>query len=159
MNVKATAKYVRMSPRKPRLVVDLVRGMGIDQARHQLMFSKKLAAKPVLKALNSAVANAQNNFSLDTSDFVITAATVDDGPTFYRYRPRAHGRSAPIRKRMSHIMIEVGPKDGAAPAKPAKAEEEKVEKKPAAKKTKKPAAKKTTAKKPAAKKAAKKETK
>ncbi len=118
MNVKATAKYVRMSPRKTRLVVDLVRGMGIEEARHQLMFSPKMAAKPVLKVLNSAVANAQNNNGLDTKDFIITAATVNDGPTFYRHRPRAHGRSAPIRKRMSHIMIEVGPRD--VPAKPEK---------------------------------------
>ena len=117
MNVKATAKYIRMSPRKTRLVVDLVRGMGIEAARHQLMFSKKLAARPILKALNSAVANAQNNFALDTADFIITSATVDDGPTFYRHRPRAHGRSAPIRKRMSHIMIEVGPRKGKEAAK------------------------------------------
>lgn len=137
MNIKATAKYVRMSPRKTRLVVDLVRGMAIEEARHQLMFSPKMAAKPVLKVLNSAIANAQNNNGLDTTDFIITAATVDDGPTFYRYRPRAHGRSAPIRKRMSHIMIEVGP-PSSAPATPEK-------KQPAKKQeTKKPAAKKAT---------------
>ena len=111
MNVKATAKYVRMSPRKTRLVVDLVRGMSVAAARHQLQFSQKAAAKPVLKVLNSAVANAQNNNSLDTTDFIVTAAFVDEGPTFYRHRPRAQGRSAPIRKRMSHITIEVGSPD------------------------------------------------
>ncbi|MBT4857015.1 50S ribosomal protein L22 [Candidatus Uhrbacteria bacterium] len=137
MNVKATAKYIRVSPRKARLVVDLVRGMEVEMARHQLLFSKKNAAEPVLKALNSAMANAKNNNKLDTTGFVITAATVDDGPTFYRHRPRAHGRSAPIRKRMSHIMIEVGAPEGEGVKEVEKAE------KPAEKK----AAKKSVAKK------------
>ncbi|RMD51782.1 50S ribosomal protein L22 [Candidatus Parcubacteria bacterium] len=109
MKVKATAKYIRMSPRKVRLVVDLVRGLPIEDAKKQLMFSRKAAAKPVLKVLNSAVANAENNFSLNTEDYIVAEAYVDQGPTIKRYRPRAHGRAALIRKRMSHITIVVGP--------------------------------------------------
>ena len=149
-----------MSPRKTRLVVDLVRGLSIADARAQLQFSKKAAAKPVLKVLNSAVANAENNHSQDTSAFFVTTAFVDEGPTIKRYRPRAHGRSAPIRKRMSHITIVVGPKDEPAsePKKEEKKPEAKKAAKPAVKKAKAPAAKKT-AKKPAAKKAAPKSKK
>lgn len=109
--VKATAKYIRMSPRKTRLVVDLVRGLSVQNARHQLMFSQKAAARPVLKVLESAVANAKNNHGQDVSDFYVTVAYVDEGPTIKRYRPRAHGRSAPIRKRTSHITLFVGPQE------------------------------------------------
>lgn len=110
MNVKARAKFIRMSPRKVRYVVDLVRGLDLEEARHQLMFSKKLASKPVLKVLESAVANATNNHKLDVSNFIVVSAMVDDGPTMHRFRPRAHGRASAIRKRMSHIQIEIGPK-------------------------------------------------
>lgn len=134
MDTKVTAKYIHMSPRKVRLVVDLVRGLDIEKAQHQLMFSKKDAAKPVLKALNSAIANAQNNANADTTGYVVTEARVDEAPTFKRYRPRAHGRAAAIRKRMSHVVIAIGPKAGEkkvekkAPAKkaPAKTEEKAV---------------------------------
>lgn len=111
MQVQAKAKFIRVAPRKSRLLVDLVRGRSIEDARRQLMMSPKLAAKPVLKVLNSAVANAQNNNNLDVSTLFVTQAFVDEGPTFYRYRPRAHGRSMPIRKRMSHITVMVGPKE------------------------------------------------
>lgn len=111
MQVQAKAKFIRVAPRKSRLLVDLVRGRSIDEARRQLMMSPKLAAKPVLKVLNSAVANAQNNNNMDVSTLFVTQAFVDEGPTFYRYRPRAHGRSMPIRKRMSHITVMVGPKE------------------------------------------------
>lgn len=107
MNVRARAKFIHMSPRKTRLVVDLVRGLPIDAARRQLLFSTKAAAKPILKALNSAVANATNNFGADASLLRVSTAFVDEGPTFFRYTPRAQGRATPIRKRMSHITIEV----------------------------------------------------
>jgi len=110
MNVKATAKFIRIAPRKTRLVVDLVRGLPVEQARRQLMFLQKVAAESVLKVLNSAIANAQNNFDLDISDFVVTEAFVDGGPTIKRYQPRAHGRAGLVRKKMSHITIVVGPK-------------------------------------------------
>lgn len=107
MQVKATAKYIHMSPRKTRLVVDLIRGLSIGEARRQLLFSKKLAAKPILKTLNSAVANAVNNFGAEEEVLMIDQAFVNEGPIFHRYKPRAHGRATPIRKRMSHITIEL----------------------------------------------------
>jgi large subunit ribosomal protein L22 len=130
MKVQAKAKFIRISPRKTRLLVDLIRGMSIQEARAQLQVSRKLAATPVLKCLNSAVANAQNNFNQDVSNYKVVEAYVDEGPTISRFRQRAQGRAAAIRKRMSHITIAVG--DGIteevkAPE-PAKAE------KPAAKK-------------------------
>lgn len=111
MQVKATAKYVHMSPRKVRLVADLVRGLGIAEAQKQLQFSSKLASKPVLKVLNSAIANAKNNHSLDVDTYIISSIFVNEGPTIKRFRPRAHGRSAMIRKRTSHIIVEIGPAD------------------------------------------------
>lgn len=147
MQVQAKAKYIHMSPRKTRLVVDLVRGLPIEEARRQLLFSKKAAAKPVLKALNSAIANAENNFNQDTSKFKVVEAYVDEGPTFHRFRPRAHGRATPIRHRMSHIVIAVG--DGQAE----KQSVERKEVKPKVKKTVKPAAKKVANKKVVKKKA------
>ncbi len=97
-----------MSPRKVRLVVDLIRGMGIKEARQQLTFSRKAAAGPVLKVLNSAIANAEHNLKADTADFKVMEAFVNDGPTMKRFQPRAHGRATPLRKRMSHITITVG---------------------------------------------------
>src|SRR4029079_3148965 len=97
MNVYAKAKFIRIAPRKTRLVVGLVRGLSITEARRQLMFSKKQAATPVLKVLDSAIANAKNNFGLETDKFIITKAFVDEGPKSYRYTPKAHGRATPIR--------------------------------------------------------------
>lgn len=108
MNVKAIAKFVHIAPRKVRLVVNLVRGLEIEEARKQLRFSPKAASEPVLKVLNSAIANAQNNFQLDTQSFVITKAFVDAGPVIKRYTQKAHGSATPIRHRMSHITIEIG---------------------------------------------------
>lgn len=139
MNTKATAKFIRISPRKVRLVVDLVRGLSIEEARNQLTFSSKLAAKPVLKVLNSAVANAENNENVDTTAFVIKEAFVDEGPTIKRFTPRAQGRATMIRKRMSHITISVGPGESSKKEKVEK-EATQVEKKP---KTKKEDVKKT----------------
>lgn len=144
-----------MAPRKVRLVADLVRGMDLAAAEAQLRFMKKAAARPVLKLLQSAGANATNNFKLDRGILFVKTITVDGGPTLHRWRARAFGRAAAIRKRMSHISVVLderglgGAKDAAAA----------VVKK-AAMKTKKPAMKKaaapkkTVAKKPAAKKAA-----
>lgn len=114
MNTKATANHIHMAPRKIRLVVDLVRGLRVDEAQRQLMFSTKAAAKPVLKLLNSAMANAKNNLGEDPADYVIVEALVNEGATFHRYTPRAQGRATPIRKRMSHISLTIGPKVKAA---------------------------------------------
>mgnify|MGYP006421311207 CR=1 FL=1 len=105
MEVKAKAKGIRMSSRKVRLVVDVIRGMKVGQAQTQLHFMKKAAAEPVLKLLNSAIANATHNFQLDESNLFVKAIAADGGPTLARWRARAFGKSAPIRKRTTHISI------------------------------------------------------
>ena len=109
MEAISKAKFIRIAPRKTRLVVGLIRGLSVMSARKQLMLSKKAAAKPVLKALNSALANAEHNMKLDAADFIVTRAQVDEGPKIKRYTPRAQGRATPIRLRSSHITIGVGP--------------------------------------------------
>ena len=105
--VVARARYVRMSPMKVRRVVDLVRGMPVGQAASVLRFAQQSAAGPVAKLVASAVANAENNFDLDPSTLVISTITVDEGPTMKRFQPRAQGRAYRIRKRTSHITVEV----------------------------------------------------
>ncbi len=112
MEVICKAKFIRIAPRKTRLVAGLVRGMTVAQARTQLQFSNKLAAKPVLKAINSAVANAVHNHKLDADSLYISQIMVDEGPKIKRFTPKAHGRAAPIRHRMSHITVAVSPKVG-----------------------------------------------
>jgi large subunit ribosomal protein L22 len=103
----AKARFVRMSPMKVRRVVDLVRGMHVEQAASVLRFAEQSAAAPVAKLVASAVANAENNFDLDPSTLVISTITVDEGPTMKRFQPRAQGRAYRIRKRTSHITVEV----------------------------------------------------
>lgn len=105
MEVTAKARYIRMSPRKVRLVIDVVRGMNVKEAQTQLKFMKKAAAEPVLKLLNSAVANAENNFGIKKDDLRIKTLVADGGPILDRWMARAFGRSAPIRKRTTHISI------------------------------------------------------
>ncbi len=105
MEIKANAKHVRTSPRKVRLVIDAVRGMEAGKALDQLKFIKKLAAKPVIKLINSAIANAVNNFELDKDNLYVKEIRVDDGSTAHRWMPRAYGRATPIRKRSSHISV------------------------------------------------------
>lgn len=100
-----------MAPRKTRLLVALVRGMSIEAARAQLAFSKKQSSTPILKVLNSAIANATTNLKLDPKNLFVTKAWVDEGPSFFRYTPKAQGRATPVRHRMSHITIVVGPKE------------------------------------------------
>jgi large subunit ribosomal protein L22 len=116
MEAKAIARYIRMSPRKVRLVVDQIRGESVNNAYALLQFSKKAAAEPVGKALRSAVANAQYKAEdqgefVDVDDLVVTEAYVNEGPTLRRWRAAAMGRAAPIRKRMSHITIVVDTKE------------------------------------------------
>ena len=94
-----------MSPRKVRLLADLVRGKGAQQAMDQLQFANKAAAQPVAKLVKSAVANAVNNFGLELNNLVVKEISVDGGPTLKRWMPRAHGRATPIMKRTSHINI------------------------------------------------------
>ncbi len=113
--VSATAKFVRVSPRKARLVADLVRGKSVTDARAILAFSTRDAAVPVRKVLESAAANADHNHGLKSDELVLTHVTVDPGPTIKRFRPRARGSASPILKRTSHITIGLAePAAGAA---------------------------------------------
>lgn len=103
--VKAHARYIHMSPRKLRLVADLIRRARVDVALEQLRYSSKTAAQPVAKILNSAIANAVHNHNLNKEDLVVKEITVDGGPVMKRMFPRAQGQGFIIRKRMSHINI------------------------------------------------------
>jgi ribosomal protein L22 len=107
--VRASAKYVRIAPRKARLVADQVRGLHIEQARALLAFSPRDAARDIQKLIDSAAANAENNHDLIGDEMRITSITVDEGPTLRRYRPRALGRATPINKRTSHIAVALTP--------------------------------------------------
>jgi large subunit ribosomal protein L22 len=113
MKVHAEAKHIRQSPYKVRRVLDLVRGLPVEEARHVLAFTDRRAADPVTKVLNSAVANAEHNFALDSDELVIAEAFADEGPTLKRWRPRARGRATRIRKRTCHITIVVSEEDEA----------------------------------------------
>jgi large subunit ribosomal protein L22 len=103
--VHATAKYVRVSPRKARQVVDLIRGKSAQEADAILMLTPRGAAPLVRKVLKSAVANAENNHELDGDSLWVVRAWVDEGPTLKRFKPRAMGRATRIRKRTSHITV------------------------------------------------------
>lgn len=120
MEVVAKLKYLRMSPRKVRLVVDLIRGMEVKRAKSYLQFSTKRAGAQVLKLLNSAVANAANNFKKEKEGLYIKKIFVDQGPTYKRYRPRARGMTSPINKRTSHITIVLDEKVPKPPLSPQK---------------------------------------
>ena len=152
----ASARYVRITPMKARRVVDLVRGVPVDQALATLEFAPQAAAETVHKVLRSAVANAETTEGLDTHDLVVSVAHVDEGPTMKRWRPRAQGRATRINKRTSHITLVVEPASALAPQpeKPAKKAAKKAPAKKAA--AEKAPAKKTTKKTAAPKKAAKK---
>ena len=108
--VRATAKYVRVAPRKARLVVDQIRNQSVEKALELLQFNQRAAAVPVEKVLRSAVANAENNHGLRGADLVIVRAYVDEGPTLKRFRPRAKGSASRINKRTSHITVVVAPR-------------------------------------------------
>jgi len=108
--VRATAKYVRIAPRKARLVVDQIRNQSVAKALELLQFNERAAAIPVAKVVNSAVANAENNHGLRGADLVIARAYVDEGPTIKRFRPRAKGSASRINKRTCHITVVVAPR-------------------------------------------------
>jgi ribosomal protein L22 len=105
VEVRAVARFVRIAPRKARLVMDHIRGRSIEDARALLTHTPRAAAVDIKKLLDSAVANAENNFELDPDDLRIARATADEGPTIKRFRPRAMGRATPIHKRTSHMTI------------------------------------------------------
>ncbi|BDT94202.1 50S ribosomal protein L22 [Nocardia beijingensis] len=104
---RATAKHVRVTPMKARRVVDLVRGKRVEDALALLKFAPQAASEPVAKVVASAAANAENNLGLNPATLVISTAYVDEGTTLKRFQPRAQGRAFRIRKRTSHITIEV----------------------------------------------------
>ena len=112
MEIKAKLNYLRISPRKVRLVANLIRKKKIEEARTILDFTVKKAAKHLLKLLDSAVNNAHNNFQLEPSNLYISKITVDGGPKHKKWRPRARGRATEIQKKTSHITLvleEIGP--------------------------------------------------
>ena len=105
MEARAKARYVRVTPRKARRVVDLIRGMPADQAQATLAFAPQSASDPIGKVLASAIANAGHDSHLDARSLVVSRAWVDEGPTLKRFRPRAQGRGYRINKRTSHITV------------------------------------------------------
>src|SRR5690606_26869714 len=151
MEARAISKYNRQSPRKMRLVIDLIRGKSVGEAYAILQFSKKKAAEQIDKTLRSAVANAKSKADeagefVDVDELVVTEAYVNEGPRLKRWRAAAMGRAAPIQHPTSHIVVAVGtPASQAAPAAPPPAPAKRARK--AASPAKKTTAKKTTAKK------------
>jgi len=105
MKVKAELKYLRIAPRKTRLIVDLIRRKKIGPAQAILSFAVKKGAEPILKLLNSAIASAKNDFQLDPENLYISKITVDEGPKYKRWRPRSRGMAHGIQKKTSHIKI------------------------------------------------------
>jgi large subunit ribosomal protein L22 len=105
MEARARARFVRLSPRKARRVIDMIRGQTVGEARRILAFSGLGASRPVRKCLDSAVANAEQNPGVVADNLVVARAFVDEGPTLKRWRPRAMGRATRIDKRTSHITV------------------------------------------------------
>lgn len=109
MEAKAQGRYIRISPRKTRLIADVIRGLSIGKAEAQLRTIQKAASGPMLKILQSAGANARGK-KMSEEKLYVKAVMVDGGPSLKRSQPRAFGRAAPIRKRMSHVTIVLGEK-------------------------------------------------
>ena len=107
----ASARFVRLAPRKARLVADQVRGLPIEDALALLRFSSRGAARDIRKLIESAAANAENNHDLVADEMLISEITVDEGPTLRRYRPRALGRASRINKRTCHIAVALSPEE------------------------------------------------
>ncbi len=112
MEAKAVARHIRIAPRKVRQVADEIRGKQVEEAMTILRFTPRAAAAVLLKVLESAVANAENNHGMNRAGLVVAQAYVDEGPTLKRIRPRAQGRAAAIRKKTSHITIIINEKEG-----------------------------------------------
>ena len=105
--ITAKSKYIRQSPYKLRLVLNLIRGLPVSEALDILKFTKRKAYDEITKVIQSAMANAENNFGLNSNDLYISKAIADEGPTLKRFRPRARGRAGRINKRTSHLIIEL----------------------------------------------------
>ena len=110
MEAKAVAKYVRIAPRKVRVVMDLIRGKSVADAFAILKFTPKVGAEAIEKVLKSAVANAENNFDMNVDNLYVSSAYVDQGPTMKRIHPRSRGQAFKILKRSSHITVAVDEK-------------------------------------------------
>ena len=114
MQVRASARHVRMSPRKVQLIVATIRGRRAAQALAELQYAPQAAAREVWKVVRSAVANAENNYGLNPADLTVVQATADQGPSFpFRYRAKARGQAGPIKKRTTHITVVVDDEAGA----------------------------------------------
>jgi ribosomal protein L22 len=107
--VRASARYLRVAPRKVRLVADQVRGMSVPEAQELLEFSTRSASQEIRKLLDSAAANAENNHDLVADEMKIAEIRVDQGPTLKRWRARARGRATRIEKKTSHVFISLRP--------------------------------------------------
>lgn len=145
MDVKATLRHLRIAPRKVRLVARMLAGKNVIEAEYFLSSIQKASARPLLKLLLSAKANAKNNFNLDPDSLIVASCLVNDGPVLKRYMPRAHGSANIIRKRASHVHLtlrEVAPK--------LESKKKNTEKQKKTEPVKKPADKKAVAKKPSA---------
>lgn len=152
---QATAKYIRISPSKVHIVLDVIRGQDYNTALAILKNTPKAASEVLVKVLESAGANAENNLNLSKNDLYVAECFANEGPTYKRYWMRSHGSADVIKKRTSHITIILDDKENAA-----KTASKKVEAKPVKDEVSKPVeAKKPAAKKPAAKKTATKESK
>jgi len=110
MEARAVTRFVRVSPRKARLLIDAIRGKDVNEALKIVSLSNKKAARPIRKTLESAISNAENNYNVDVDRLVVVRAVVDMGRALRRLRPRAMGRADVIRHRLSHITIVVGDK-------------------------------------------------
>jgi len=105
METKAQARFIRIAPRKARIVIDLIRDKSVKEALGILRYTPRKGSKIIEKVLRSAIANAENNFDMNRDALIISRAFVDEGPTLKRFRPRAQGRASQIRKRTSHITV------------------------------------------------------
>ena len=105
MQANATLRFLRIAPRKVRLVADMIRGKPVQDAINALRFTRKSASLPLRKLIESAVANAENNHGLDIDTLWVREIRVDEGPTLKRFSPRAQGRAFPIMKRTSHVAV------------------------------------------------------
>lgn len=108
MDIKVKAKHIKISPRKVRLVANLIRGLQSGKALSQLQFLNKKSVEPITKLLNSAIAAAEHNYELDKNNLFIKEIRVDEGVTMKRWMPRAHGRATPLKKKSSHINLTLG---------------------------------------------------
>ena len=124
MEIKAKAKHIKISPRKVRLVADIIRGLKVGDALNQLSAINKKCTKPLDKLVNSAIANAVNNFELEKDNLFIKSIQVNEGATLHRWTPKARGRATPLKKRTSHVDVVLGELVESAPK---KAKKQKIE--------------------------------